>query len=105
MKTILVAFTNKRSLTAREIRNTKLYSFNTEADLKEGDIIESNSYSTRMLVVKILEKAFRYYNTSNGDLTDNFTSILNRDIAILVIGKGRNSDVVYGSLVKDIEVW
>lgn len=101
MKTVLIAYTNKESLTAREIRGMKLYSFNTEADLKVGDRISSESYSTNMLVVKVLETSFKYYNSVTGILSNEFTSSLDREIATLAIRENA-TDVIYGSLIKEV---
>lgn len=101
MKTILIAYTNKSSLTAKEIRGIKLYTFNTEDDLKVGDRISSESYTTNMLVVKVLDTSFKYYNSVTGNLSNEFTSSLDREIATLVI-REKASDVIYGTLVKEV---
>lgn len=100
MRTILVTYTNRDSLTSKEIRGAKLYCFNTEDDLKVGDRISSESYTTNMLVVKALETSFKYYNSVTGTLSNEFTSSLDREIATLVIRENA-TDVIYGTLIKE----
>ena len=100
MKTILVIYTNKKLTKSSEIGKNKRYAFNTEADLKEGDMFESNDYSTKLQVVKVLDKSYIYYNASTGELSDMFTSASQWLIRTVVIREDV-SDVVYASLVKE----
>lgn len=98
MKTILVVYTNKL-LSKLEIAKTKKYSFNTSADLKEGDMFNSPSYDTKMQVVKILEYSYKYYNTSTGELSDIFNSTSQWEIRTLVI-REEDEEIIYGHLIK-----
>lgn len=67
MKTILAIFTStKKEDTAKE----KVYSFNTEHDVKVGDLIKDSSYSTKLQVVEVKEKAFEKVNVKTGELTN-----------------------------------
>lgn len=99
-KTILVAFSNVKLKTAKEIRATKLYSFNTDSAVKVGDVITSSSYGTKIQVVKVLDTAFKYYNGTTGELSDTFTSTNQREIAILEL-RDNEADVVYGSIIPE----
>lgn len=100
IKAILVVYTEKKSLTPREIRANKLYAFNTESDVEEGDIINSESYNKPMLIVKVLPNiSFKYYNRANGNLSDYYSSTEQREVANLVIRED-NTDIVYGTLTK-----
>lgn len=98
MKTILVIYTNTVITTAKDLRSKKKYSFNTESSVKVGDLIQSQSYGTNMQIVKVLDKLFKYYNSNTGELSDEFTSTMQNESAILVI-RENNDDVVYGSII------
>jgi hypothetical protein len=45
-----------------------------------------------------LDKNFKYYNSSNGELSDEISSTLQNEIKTLVI-REEESNVVYGRLV------
>jgi hypothetical protein len=98
MKTILVVYTNKL-LSKSEIAKAKKYSFNTSTELKEGDMFSSPSYFTYLQVVKVLDKDFKYYNASTGELSDTFNSTAQWEIRTLVIREDEE-EVIYGSLIK-----
>lgn len=100
MKTILVTYTNVKISSKKELRKYKFYAFNTEADLKVGDMLKSQSYSTKMQVVKVLKESFLFYNASTGDLADTFTSTAQREIATLEL-RTNDSDVIYASKVEE----
>lgn len=71
MKTILVVYSNTK---AGVTRYAKRYAFITEADVKKGDVLKSNSYNTNMVVVKVLDEKFRYFNKVTGKLTNEFNN-------------------------------
>ena len=102
MKTILVVYSNRgNKLTSKEIAGMKRYSFNTEADVKEGDIINSPNYpSSPLTVVKVLETAYKHYNSINGELSNEFKSTAQWDIKTLIIREADAPDVVYGTIVE-----
>ena len=100
MKTILVIYTNAKSVKRSEIAQYKKYSFNTEADLEVGDIIKSPQYNTNMMVVKILPRVYKYYNRSTGKLSNTFNSTNQWEIRPLVL-REEDEMTVYGSLIKD----
>ena len=100
MKTILVIYTNAKSVKKSEIARYKKYSFNTEADLEVGDIIKSPQYNTNMMVVKILPRVYKYYNRSTGKLSNTFNSTNQWEIRPLVL-REEDEMTVYGSLIKD----
>lgn len=95
MKTIFVVYSDK-VLTEKELTQSKYYSFNTEADVKAGDFIKSSAYTTRLLVVKVLEEKFMYYNFSTGDLSNTLNSTSQREIKTLVIKEADAENTVYG---------
>jgi hypothetical protein len=99
MKTILVIYSNAKTITNNLLARNKKYAFNTEADVKVGDIIASNSYDTNMIVAKVLDKSYTYYNASTGELTDEYKSTYCWNIKKLVISE-EEDDVVMGRIVK-----
>lgn len=98
MKTIIIVYTNTK-LTEKEIGNIKKYCFNTEADLKEGDILKSPDYSTGIQVVKVLDKPYVYYNQTTGDLSNDFISTQQWKLKTLVLGD-KDGMTVHATLVK-----
>lgn len=97
-KTILVVF-NYDKLDATQLRQAKKYSFNTESDLREGDILKSPEYDTRMHVVKVLDKAYSYFNKTTGELSDEFTSSAQWTLRDLEL-REEKKDVAYCTLVE-----
>ena len=97
-KTILVVYTNCKSLNKSEIGRTKKYSFNTTENIRVGDKINSPQYDTEMLVVKILPRAYKYYNSSTGKMSNTFNSTLQWEIRPLVL-RDVDETTVYGSLI------
>jgi len=95
MKAIIVIYTNMKLTSSKEIGAMKKYTFNTEADVKEGDMIASPNYSTTMQVVKILDKPYAYYNKVTGDLSDEYTSTNQWKIVTLVVAP-KVTDAIYG---------
>ena len=104
-KTILVVYISKAvygertELTDKEIRGNKKYSFNTESDVKEGDVLKSDSYKDNMLVTTVLDKSFNYYNSSTGELRDDINSSMCNKIAELVIIDKKKEDVIEAIIV------
>ena len=101
MKTIIVIYTNNRINSTKEINSKPKYSFNTEADLKVGDIIKSSQYSSNMQVVAILDKCFNYVNCKTGDLSMECNSTNCFAIRELVI-QDEEENKIYGTLVNGI---
>jgi hypothetical protein len=101
MRTIIVIYiaTLERVTSMKAIGTTKKYSFNTDADLKVGDIIKSPSYSNAIQVVAILDKAHKYYNSETGEMSDDYTSTHQWVIRTLII-RPEEADAVYGSIIK-----
>jgi hypothetical protein len=96
MNTILVCYTKKK-LTKAEAHKYKRYAFNTRDKVLVGDLIESPNYDTPMRVVKVLPKSYEYYNASNGELSNAFSSTSQWEIRELVI-REETEDIVYGSI-------
>lgn len=99
MKTILVIYTTTKITDAKSLRQSKHYAFNTDSDISEGDMLDSKEYSSYMQVVKVLDKNYKYYNNSTGELSDNFNSTSQREIANLEI-RNDNNNIVYASKVE-----
>lgn len=98
MKTVIVVYSNK-VLTKTQISRAKKYSFNTPSEVEIGDLIDSPNYDTKMLVVKVLDRNYKYFNSSTGELSDNYNSTSQWEIRTLVI-REEEEEVIYGSLVK-----
>lgn len=71
MKTILVIYTNT-PIKKENVGYTKRYAFNTSSEVKEGDMLKSPNYDTKMQVVKVLDTSFKYFNRTTGELSDTF---------------------------------
>lgn len=99
MKTIFVIYTNEKIEDPRRLRVIKKYAFNTSSEVKVGDVIHSPDYDTNMQVVDVLDKSFKYYNKSNGEIHNTLKSTAQYEIAVLKI-RDNNKNVVYGSFVK-----
>lgn len=101
MKTFFVVYINNKSTTVDEANRTKMtkYSFNTEEDVKVGDILESDKYSSPMLVTEVLSKAYKYYNSQSGDLSDEPTSTKCYPIRTMVISESKDKNIVYANRV------
>lgn len=99
MKTIIVAYSDKKELKESEIRGMKKYSFNTDSDIKVGDILDSKEYDTNMVVAKVLDKSYKYYNSKTGELSDEFTSTAQWEIRTLVVREDEET-IVYASKIE-----
>ena len=100
MKTIIVIYTNEKKITDRLKRTLKHYSFVTDSDVKEGDRIRSASYTADMVVVKVIDEEYKYYNSITGELSNNYNSTSLREIKKLVI-REEIEETVYATLVKE----
>ena len=101
MKTIIVIYTNNRINSSKEVNSKPKYSFNTNSDLKVGDIIKSSQYSSNMQVVSVLDKCYKYVNCKTGDLSMECNSTNCFAIRELVI-QDEEENKIYGTLVNGI---
>ena len=101
MKTIIVIYTNNRINSSKEVNSKPKYSFNTNSDLKVGDIIKSSQYSSNMQVVSVLDKCYKYVNCKTGDLSMECNSTNCFAIRELVI-QDEEENRIYGTLVNGI---
>ena len=101
MKTIIVIYTNNKINSVKEVNSKPKYSFNTEANLKVGDIIKSSQYSSNMQITAVLDKCYKYVNCKTGDLSMdcNYTNCF--AIRELVI-QDEEENKIYGTLVNGI---
>lgn len=97
-RTVLVVYTNAKSLNTKQIAQLKKYSFNSDT-LEVGDVVKSQEYGTNILVVKVLKKAYKYYNRTTGKMSNKFNSTSQWEIRDLII-RDDSETAVYGSLVK-----
>ena len=106
MRTILVIYSNVRVSDA-ELKNLKKYAFNVDddTDVNVGDILKSAAYSTRMVVVRVLDERFKYYNAKDGKLSNTFNYSGMADIKLLkvveeiedvVVATKVETDIVFG---------
>jgi hypothetical protein len=72
-------------MSKKEIAGAKKYAFNTDSDLKVGEIISSQEYTTPMMVVKVLDESYQYFNFATGELTNKFNSTSQWEIRTLII--------------------
>lgn len=67
MNTIIVVF---------EGTCKKKYAYNTESKVAVGDILVSPDYSnSKMAVVDVLDKSYKYLNPDTGELSNEMTSL------------------------------
>lgn len=99
MKTIIVIYTNTKITAKAELARYKKYSFNTSNDLKVGDLIKTNTYTTNMQVVKVLDCKYEYFNGATGELSDSYTSTNQWEIRDLII-RDDSETAVYGSIIE-----
>lgn len=99
MKTILVIYTDTAIKSKKDIARCKKYSFNTESNLEVGDLLDSPDYSTRMQVVMVLNKKFKYYNSQTGKMSNTFDSTSQWEIRPLIIRED-TEEAVYASIVR-----
>lgn len=100
MKTIIVIYTNNKLTSTKDINSKPKYSFNTNSELKVGDMIKSSQYSSNMQVVNILDKCYNFVNCKTGDLSMDCTSTNCFAIRELVI-RDQEENKVYGTLIKE----
>lgn len=98
LKTVIVVYTATK-LSQKEANNLKHYAFNTSDNLKVGDMISSKDYNTPMQIIKVLTKAYNFFNLSNGELSDNYTSTAQRSIRKFIIRNDDDEAVVYGKKI------
>lgn len=100
MKTIIVVYTDTKVVDKAKLGQLKKYSFNTDSDVEVGDMLDSNTYDTKMQVVKVLGFSCRYYNAATGELSDEYTSTRQWEIRTLVIRESQE-DIIYASIVRE----
>ena len=82
MKTFLAVFT-KEKLPDKEAAQLKHYTFNTEKDIKIGDLIQSDRYNTPIQVFSIFDESKKFVNVVTGELSDK--RVNNRFVEIVVV--------------------
>ena len=97
--TILVIYTNAL-IAASQVGTKKRYSFNTEeGSVKEGDLIETPAYDSKLQVVKVLDQEYKYYNAATGDLSNEFTSSAQWEIKNLKIRDEEETNTIFGKII------
>ena len=99
MKTIFVVFAEekaifyqkKRHLTPEEIAERKPYAYNTNADLKEGDLLNPKMGTHLLQVVRVMDEYFTWYNTKSDELKMVKESKLDKPILSIEIVKSVNA--------------
>lgn len=97
-KTIIVVFTAAK-LTKAESGKLKRYAFNTSSEVKEGEMLQSDQYTTSMQVVMVLEKSFKYYNITTGDLSNDYSSSRQYEIKYLAIVESTDKETVFAKRI------
>lgn len=101
MKTIFVVYTDEKNFNVKACK-VKKYAFNTENDVKVGDILKSSTYDTNMVVTDVLDKAYKYYNNTTGELSDVLNSTALRSIKTMDI-TDKAVDVVIARKTGEVE--
>jgi hypothetical protein len=96
MKSIIVIYSNTK-IAQGAVNKYKRYVFNTDSDVQVGDMITSKEYTTKLQVVEVLDKSYKYYNQATGELSNEFNSTQQWLTKSLVIRED-NQDVVYGTI-------
>lgn len=80
----------------------KQYSFNTSANVKVGDMIKSPDYNTKMQVVEVLDKAYKYVNLADGKLGDKRDSTRQFELRVLKLdNQNDDANTVRGTIMRD----
>ena len=97
MKTVLIRYLDTLDRVNKSDKR-KLYAFNIEDSeiIEEGVIYGLNKklYSNYILVVKVLDESFKYYNSSTGDLLNNYSNTGLKDIKLLKLVEESSDDTV-----------
>lgn len=101
-KTIFVVYTNSTAVGVITNRNLKRYAFNTDSEVKVGDVVVSKDYDTRMIVVTVLGKSYKYYDRVTGALSDEITSTGMYEIKDMKVVDDVNNEVVVAARVGTI---
>ncbi len=101
-RTIFVVYTNGTSKGVITNRCLKRYAFNTESEVSVGDIIESKDYESRMVVVKVLTREYKYYDRITGVLSNKLTSTGMYDIKDIKIVENVDSEMVVASKIGSV---
>jgi len=96
MRTIIVVYSNSDV----DVKSTTLkkYSFNTTSKVKVGKMYKASAYDTSIVVVKILDTCFKYFNYATGELTNEYSSTRLGEIKTLKIVA--DDDVITATKVK-----
>lgn len=90
-KTILVIYTNE---VRKEKKDDKRYCFSTDSEVKKGDLLKSQSYTTNMMVVDVVEKEFKYYSAVTGEMSNELNSTTQREIKSLRVIESIDEEVL-----------
>jgi hypothetical protein len=101
-KTIFVIYTDVKK---EKAAYDKRYAFNTESDVKEGDMLKSDNYKTNVQVVKILPQAFKYFDRNSGELSDVLKSTNQYEIRnIRIIEPLNETDTIIFERLPETEI-
>jgi hypothetical protein len=87
LRTIFVVYTDSCTVDTK-CTTLKKYAFNTSSKVKVGDRLNSNAYSTKMVVTDVLDEVFTYYNKDTGKLSNRLDSTSFRTIKVLKVASG-----------------
>ena len=96
MKTILVTFTKNKIDDVETLKKRKGYSFNTDAEVKQLDIIVTDDYSSYLQVIEVMDDYYKYYNYKTGELSKDENSGSWGEIKTLIINKLDGGERFYG---------
>lgn len=93
MKTVLLIYTQTK---LEKVGYAKRYAFKTNEDLKEGDMLKSDIYTTNMQIVKVLEEDYKYFNKETGELSNEYKSTNQFEIRELKL-LDKATDIVFAT--------
>lgn len=71
MTTFIAVFIKHIDNKNHAVANAPRYTFNTETDVKEGDVILSSHYKDQVLCVSIVPHSFTHYNLATKKLAND----------------------------------
>lgn len=74
MKTVSVVYTKVK---LADTSNLKKYTFNTESEVKEGDLCKVDGYRSNLQVVNVYNKLFNFYDPVDSSLYETQPKLQN----------------------------
>lgn len=99
MKTIECVFISNREIPLTSARKHKPYTFNTQDDLKPGDVLSVADYSQLLMVTRVHKRLYGFYGV-DGVLGTSLTEITNKKLIELTNSQNADYGTKYKLLTK-----